>query len=98
MAGIKNVLLGRGKWPMDPMTGQPSAAFRLHCKDCAKKIPDDPDRHKRTSCCASRLLASQPDFLAQKSMLEEVAIEMGCKILFLPKFHCELNFIGKPPS
>ena len=93
-AGIKNVLLERGKWPIDSETGEPSKKFLLHCNNCEKKIPDDPGRLQRIDCCASRLLGPQPDFLQQKSYLEEVITGMGCEILFLPKFHCEINFIG----
>ena len=46
-----------------------------------------------TGCCARRLLATQPDFLAQASLLEEAALQLGVEALFLPKFHCELNYI-----
>jgi hypothetical protein len=44
---------------------------------------------------ARAILSNQPDFLAQKSMLEEYVVEQGSGhvVLFLPKFHCELNFI-----
>ncbi len=34
-----------------------------------------------TTCCLKRILEQQPDFQQQKSCI------------FLPKFHCELNFI-----
>jgi len=37
------------------------------------------------------LLASQPDFKAQEEWLVEVSRELDCDIVFLPKFHCELN-------
>ena len=42
---------------------------------------------------ARALLAQQQDFIQQKSILEECAQESGHVVLFLPKFHCELNFI-----
>jgi hypothetical protein len=32
--------------------------------------------------------------MAQKSMLEEEAEKLGIDVIFLPKFHCELNYIG----
>ena len=35
----------------------------------------------------------QPDFLAQKSSVQEVIEDAGYLCIFLPKFHCELNFI-----
>ena len=41
-----------------------------------------------------RVLSQEPDFLEQKSWLvEEVENNLGHKIIFYPKYHCELNFI-----
>ena len=45
------------------------------------------------ACCNMRILKSQPDFLAQKPLVEEIIEMAGHACLFLPKFHCELNFI-----
>jgi hypothetical protein len=45
------------------------------------------------SCCLKRILENQPDFLAQKSLVQEVIEAAGHMCIFLPKFHCELNFI-----
>lgn len=47
----------------------------------------------RTDCCALAILQNQPDFLEQKSRLEEIIIARGHKVIFYPKFHCELNYI-----
>jgi hypothetical protein len=59
-------------------------------------MDEDPDRSARSTCCARQMLASQPDFKEQKSLLEEVAARAkGVQVVFLPKFHCELNYIGK---
>ncbi|KAJ7741568.1 hypothetical protein DFH07DRAFT_964918 [Mycena maculata] len=44
-------------------------------------------------CCCRRILYNQPDFTNGLSLLEIAAEKRGFKILFLPKFHCELNFI-----
>ena len=33
----------------------------------------------------------QPDFLQQKTLLEEVGENLGMKIINFPKYHCELN-------
>ncbi|TFY70750.1 hypothetical protein EVG20_g2243, partial [Dentipellis fragilis] len=46
-----------------------------------------------TDCCARRILESQPDFKEQKSLVQEVIEAAGHLCIFLPKFHCELNFI-----
>jgi hypothetical protein len=44
-----------------------------------------------TTCCMRRMLFNQPDFAAVKSCLEDTCAEHHCTVLFLPKFHCELN-------
>lgn len=49
--------------------------------------PDNP------RCCCRRILYNEPDFTNGRSLLEVAAQERGFSILFLPKFHCELNFI-----
>ncbi|KAF9496013.1 hypothetical protein BDN71DRAFT_1390261 [Pleurotus eryngii] len=46
-----------------------------------------------TTCCCHCILFNQPDFVAVKSPLEITCKLQGVKVLFLPKFHCELNFI-----
>ena len=46
-----------------------------------------------SSCCAKQILKLQPDFKAQRSLVQEVIEEAGHFCLFLPKFHCELNYI-----
>jgi hypothetical protein len=42
-------------------------------------------------CCMQRVLSLQPDFQAEKPLLQLVIEQAGHKCLFLPKFHCELN-------
>jgi len=44
-------------------------------------------------CCCRRLLYNQPDFKNVESVLETTCRTKGVQVLFLPKFHCELNFI-----
>ena len=44
-------------------------------------------------CCHHQVLYSQPDFMEVKSCLEEVCEAWGYEVIFLPKFHCKLNFI-----
>lgn len=46
-----------------------------------------------TDCCCRRILYNQPDFVNIESVLETVCKAQGFRVLFLPKFHCELNFI-----
>jgi hypothetical protein len=56
------------------------------CKDF--KCPDG-----RTDCCCRRLMYTQPDFANVKSNLESLCHTQGVDVIFLPKYHCELNFI-----
>ena len=46
-----------------------------------------------SGCCAKRILELQPDFMGHCSLIQEVIKEAGHLCIFLPKFHCELNFI-----
>lgn len=49
------------------------------------------DLERSRDCCMRRVLSLQPDFLAEKPLLQLVIEQAGHKCLFLPKFHCELN-------
>jgi hypothetical protein len=46
-----------------------------------------------TRCCCRRMLYNQPDFADAESLLETNCAGRGIHVIFLPKFHCELNFI-----
>jgi hypothetical protein len=59
---------------------QPS--LRGKCKKCTSDM-----------CCGRQILELQPDFREQKSLVQEVIEEAGHLCVFIPKFHCELNFI-----
>ena len=59
-------------------------------KIICKKPNCDPDA---TACHTTRILSQQPDFREQKSLVQEVIEAAGHICIFLPKFHCELNFI-----
>ena len=61
------------------------------CKLCKGKNKDMDS--KRIDCCMHRILSLQPDFIAQKSRLQDEIEKRGHKCIFYPKFHCELNFI-----
>ena len=45
------------------------------------------------TCCARHILATQDDFKNQKPLLQELIEARGHKVIFYPKFHCELNYI-----
>jgi len=78
--GMKQVLIERGLW---------KDRLNADCQLCKDKVEDI----NRTDCCAQRIISLQPDFLLQKSALEEAILEAGHKCIFYPKFHCELNYI-----
>ena len=46
-----------------------------------------------TDCCCRRMLYNEPDFAGAESLLETMCHGRGVEVVFLPKFHCELNFI-----
>ena len=81
--GIKQVLIEREKWPPGGLV--------LECKECKEKVQND----LRISCYAHRVMSLEPDFLAQKSAIEELIENARHKCIFFPKFHCELNFIER---
>ena len=47
-----------------------------------------------TNCCCQWLLFTQPDFVDQKSQLEELITSRGHICDFYPKYHCELSNTG----
>jgi hypothetical protein len=47
----------------------------------------------KMQCCCQQILYNQPDFADAESLLETSCHARGVHIIFLPKFHCELNFI-----
>jgi hypothetical protein len=55
----------------------------------AKCKPVCPVENK--DCCMARLLSHQDDFKNQVSLVEELIKRRGHEVIFLPKFHCELN-------
>ena len=47
----------------------------------------------KADCCNKQILEHQPNFQQQKSLVQEVIEAVGHLCIFLPKFHCKLNFI-----
>ena len=85
--------------PTYPKSGPVASSTAAHRADNRVKggsvcLPDG-------SCCASALLAAQPDFRAQQCRLREVTDEYNEQhgthhtLLFLPKYHPELNPIER---
>ncbi|KAJ2927777.1 hypothetical protein H1R20_g9323, partial [Candolleomyces eurysporus] len=82
--GMKQILIERSLWKRN---------LTMYCRNNKKRDGTtkkcEPDA---TDCCAKRILDLQPDFASQKPLVQEI-IENAGHIFFLPKFHCELNFI-----
>jgi len=76
--GMEIIIRERGLWPEKGLNAQ-CEGFK-----CVAG---------KTNCCCRRLLFTQPDFVAQKSHLEELITSRGHICDFYPKYHCELNFI-----
>ena len=70
---IKQVLIERGLW---------KNSLLADCKLCKDKVIDE----NRVDCCARRILSLQPDFVNQKSALEEIILEAGHLCIFTPSF------------
>ncbi len=77
--GARQILTERGLY---------RSKLKFNCDSTPSKC--DPDAH---DCCGRRILELQPDFREQKSLVQEVIAARGHLCIFLPKFHCELNFI-----
>jgi hypothetical protein len=60
--------------------------LRAECKSfkCAPPAID---------CCCRRVLYNQPDFTHIPTILENACNARGFRLIYLSKFHCELNFI-----
>ena len=81
--GIKRVLKERGLWPERRLV--------LECPT----MHDRPGCNPQGGCCARRVLGAEKDFRDQKGHLQEEVANLGHRVLFYPKFHCELNPIER---
>jgi hypothetical protein len=64
--------------------------------DASKKLAECKGfkcRDANADCCCRRILYNQPDFVNVESLLEQACKSHRFRVIFLPKFHCELNFI-----
>lgn len=56
-----------------------------------KRGPEFKCAPPKLTCCCRRLLYNQPDFRDVETILEKHSRENGCRVIYLPKFHCDLN-------
>ena len=75
--GMETIIRERSLWPGDILAQCPGFHCPPGCIDC----------------CCRRILFSQPDFVSQKSQLQELVKSRGHLCDFYPKYHCELNSI-----
>jgi hypothetical protein len=83
--GMKQILTERSLWRRNLI---------MCCRN--SKNPDGTTKKCQPDamdCCAKRILDLQPDFASQKPLVQEIIEKAGHICIFLPKFHCELNFI-----
>ena len=64
--------------------------LRTQCKDFNCPKATEPQAQL---CCCWRILYNEPNFASVMSLVEQECIQQNFQVLFLPKFHCELNFI-----
>ena len=76
--GMEGIICECGLWPQDGLIAQ-CEGFKCEAG--------------KSDCCCCQLLFTQPDFVNQKSHLEELITSQGHICDFYPKYHCELNFI-----
>ncbi|KAF9481284.1 hypothetical protein BDN70DRAFT_803826 [Pholiota conissans] len=79
--GMANILEERGYTGCVGTKGLPAECPKFKCAAGAM------------ACCCRRILYNEPDFVNVPSLLEIECNARGFQVLFLPKFHCELNFI-----
>ena len=89
--GVKQILMERGN---KHRNDQGDVLF-LQCNYCKSKttLEERVELNISNQCCASYVLAHEPDFLAQEEWLTQVVHDAGFEIIFYPKYHCELNYI-----
>jgi hypothetical protein len=93
------VYITEGALLMDPLHLDPGAdaeATAVIPDPFARVDSEDPDDEKQPPRDVSVkwlwwVMAHETDFKAQENLLTDLVLSRGHKVLFLPKFHCELN-------
>ena len=82
--GMAQILRERGLYK--------EAELRAQCPDfqCPGPKAKDP-----VNCCCRCVLYNQPDFSGTETLLETLCKSHGVDVIYLPKFHCELNPIER---
>ena len=80
--GMERILVERG---------YDAAAVRKLRAECPKFDCPTVYPQGTLACCCRRLLYNEPDFAGVESILESHCRKSGVPVIFLPKFHCELN-------
>ena len=83
----------RALWDEELKTECPLVQDPAGLKLSTKHAREGDDLYNK--CCTRKVLQGQPDFLEEKCWMEEVVVGAGHKVIFLPKFHPELNFIER---
>jgi hypothetical protein len=80
--GMAQILVERG-YDEEEIQKKLAECKRFKCPD----VPDGTD----VTCCCRRMVYTQPDFVSAESLVAETCRARGFDVIFLPKFHCELN-------
>ena len=75
---LKQILKERGLWDREYYASYPTSDGRPGCRPEGR-------------CCAQKIRAAERDFREQKGRLQGEIEARGHKVIFYPKFHCELN-------
>lgn len=87
--GVKTILIERDDWD-DSLILDCSTSKPRNYKHAEEGTPTF------NRCCGRRRLSLHEDFQNTKCWLEAVMDDYeDCELIFLPKFHCELNFIER---
>jgi hypothetical protein len=71
--------------------------FHLECPKSERREGCQAEGNKEltTGCYERGVLAKELDFQAQRGRLAEESEALNQRVIFYPKFHCELNFIER---